>query len=53
MAVVDFCNNNGGIDVCINNAGLVNTASLLEGETDQWVEMIDVSASHLTLYLLL
>ena len=43
MAVVDVCKKNGGIDVCINNAGLANAAPLLSGTTDQWREMMDVS----------
>ena len=43
MEVVDVCKKNGGIDVCINNAGLAVAAALLSGETDQWREMFDVS----------
>ena len=43
MAVVDVCKKNGGIDVCINNAGLAKNAALLSGTTDEWREMVDVS----------
>ena len=43
MEVVDVCKKNGGIDVCINNAGLGEAAPLLSGETDQWRKMLDVS----------
>ena len=43
MEVVDVCKKNGGIDVCINNAGLGTFAPLLSGENDQWREMFDVS----------
>ena len=35
--------NLGGVDVCINNAGMANAAPLLSGETNDWQEMIDVS----------
>lgn len=35
--------NLGGVDVCVNNAGLANAAPLLSGETKDWREMIDVS----------
>ena len=45
MTVVDVCKKNGGIDVCINNAGLANNAPLLSGTTDQWREMMDVSVT--------
>ena len=33
----------GGVDVCINNAGLAHPATLLEGKTAQWRNMFDVS----------
>ena len=33
----------GGVDVCINNAGLGVDASLTGGETAKWKEMLDVS----------
>ena len=32
----------GGVDVCVNNAGLAKNAPLLSGTTDQWREMFDV-----------
>jgi NADP-dependent 3-hydroxy acid dehydrogenase YdfG len=35
--------NLGGVDVCVNNAGMANAAPLLSGETKDWREMIDVS----------
>ena len=33
----------GGIDVCINNAGLFHNAPLLTGDTKNWRNMLDVS----------
>ncbi len=33
----------GGVDVCVNNAGLAHNASLLNGETKDWKSMLDVS----------
>lgn len=33
----------GGVDVCINNAGLAHAEPLLTGETDKWREMFNVS----------
>ena len=33
----------GGVDVCINNAGLAHPSNLLEGETEDWRHMLDVS----------
>ncbi|KAK7506751.1 hypothetical protein BaRGS_00002226 [Batillaria attramentaria] len=35
--------NLGRVDVCINNAGLCNTAPLLTGEPSQWREMFEVN----------
>ena len=32
----------GGVDVCVNNAGLAHPATLLEGQTSQWKHMFDV-----------
>jgi NAD(P)-dependent dehydrogenase (short-subunit alcohol dehydrogenase family) len=32
----------GGIDVCINNAGLNHSCRLLSGVTHEWREMINV-----------
>ncbi|XP_072045549.1 dehydrogenase/reductase SDR family member 11-like [Amphiura filiformis] len=33
----------GGVDVCVNNAGLAHPATLLEGKTEQWRNMFDVN----------
>ncbi len=33
----------GGVDVLINNAGLGHLAPLLDGDTEQWREMLDVN----------
>ncbi|XP_071106735.1 dehydrogenase/reductase SDR family member 11-like [Haliotis cracherodii] len=33
----------GGVDVCINNAGLAHDDTLLTGRTTQWREMVDVN----------
>lgn len=33
----------GGIDVCVNNAGLAHNAPLLTGETNEWRQMLEVS----------
>ena len=33
----------GGVDVCINNAGLAHNAPLLSGATNDWKNMLDVS----------
>ncbi len=32
----------GGVDVCVNNAGLSHDAPLLAGATSDWREMIEV-----------
>lgn len=32
----------GGVDICVNNAGLINNAPLLSSPTDKWREMLDV-----------
>ena len=32
----------GGMDVCVNNAGLLQKAPLLSGSTDAWREMLEV-----------
>ena len=34
----------GGVDVCINNAGLFHNAPLLSGKTEDWRNMLEVSA---------
>lgn len=33
----------GGVDLCVNNAGIGPSSTLLEGTTEQWKEMIDVN----------
>lgn len=33
----------GGVDICVNNAGLAHDAPLLSGDTDQWRNMFEVS----------
>lgn len=33
----------GGVDVCINNAGLAHCAPLLSGNTADWRNMLEVS----------
>ena len=33
----------GGVDVCVNNAGLAHSAPLLSGSTDDWRNMLEVS----------
>jgi len=50
MAVVDVCKKNGGIDVCINNAGLANAAPLLSAETEKWREMMDINVIALCIF---
>ena len=35
----------GGADICVNNAGLGHNAPLLSGTTEQWKEMMEVSAN--------
>lgn len=32
----------GGVDVCVNNAGLSHNAPLLSGTNEQWRNMLDV-----------
>ncbi|XP_063613630.1 dehydrogenase/reductase SDR family member 11-like [Penaeus indicus] len=39
----------GGVDVCINNAGLSHSHSLLDGTTEEWREMLDVNVVALCL----
>ncbi len=39
----------GGVDLLINNAGLGRRASLLEGETRHWREMLDVNVLALSI----
>ena len=33
----------GGVDVCVNNAGLAHMAPILSGNTEEWREMLEVS----------
>ena len=33
----------GGVDVCINNAGIGHNAPLLSGETSEWRDMLEVA----------
>ena len=37
----------GGADICVNNAGLANNASLLSGSTEQWNKMLEVRTKQL------
>ncbi len=37
--------NHGGVDLCVNNAGLAYDAPLLSGNYDQWKAMLDVCCS--------
>ncbi|XP_042859667.1 dehydrogenase/reductase SDR family member 11-like [Penaeus japonicus] len=39
----------GGVDVCINNAGLSHNHSLLDGTPEEWREMLDVNVVALCL----
>ncbi|XP_045613493.1 dehydrogenase/reductase SDR family member 11 [Procambarus clarkii] len=39
----------GGVDVCINNAGMSHGHSLLEGTTEEWREMLDINVVGLCL----
>ncbi|XP_070572613.1 dehydrogenase/reductase SDR family member 11-like [Ptychodera flava] len=41
--------NHGGVDVCINNAGLSINANLLDGRTDDWKTMLDVNVVALSI----
>ena len=36
----------GGVDVCINNAGLARDASILSGATEDWREIMEVTNSY-------
>ena len=33
----------GGVEVCVNNAGLAHDAPLLSGSTEEWRDMLEVS----------
>lgn len=37
----------GCVDVCINNAGVMNSAPILSSTTDKWTEMLDVNVTAL------
>ena len=39
----DIENMYGGVDVCINNAGMAYNAPLLTGKTEDWRDMLNVS----------
>ena len=39
----------GGIDVCINNAGLAYNTSILEGKVEQWSSIFNVNVLGLTI----
>ncbi|KAK8729135.1 hypothetical protein OTU49_008644 [Cherax quadricarinatus] len=39
----------GGVDVCINNAGMSHNKSLLEGTPQEWREMLDINVVGLCL----
>ena len=41
----------GGIDVCINNAGISLNAPLLTGDTKDWKNMLDVIHLIIVLYI--
>ena len=36
----------GGVDVCINNAGLGYSSTVLEGTTSDWKETLDVRVNY-------
>lgn len=42
----------GGVDVCVNNAGLSHDAPLLTGSTEQWRHMLDVSLEIIAIYFI-
>lgn len=37
----------GGIDVCINNAGIMKRTSVLGGKSEDWQSLMDVSVTQL------
>ncbi|XP_069125713.1 dehydrogenase/reductase SDR family member 11-like [Argopecten irradians] len=39
----------GGVDICVNNAGLAHESLILSGETQQWREMLDVNVLGLSI----
>ena len=36
----------GGVDVCVNNAGLNHVAPILSGNTEEWREIMEVIFLH-------
>ena len=40
----------GGVDVCINNAGLAHPSTLLEGKTEDWRHMINVRLLYVDIF---
>ena len=34
----------GGVDVCVNNAGLAHNTPMLSGKTNEWRDMLEVRA---------
>ena len=38
----------GGVDVCVNNAGLAHATPLLSQSTEEWREMSEVSLKRVT-----
>ena len=36
-------NKYGGVDICVNNAGIAINAPLLSGSTEDWIQMLNVS----------
>ena len=41
----------GGVDVCVNNAGLGKDAPLATGSTEEWRNMMDVRYTNILLIL--
>ncbi|XP_072041947.1 dehydrogenase/reductase SDR family member 11-like [Amphiura filiformis] len=39
----------GGVDVCVNNAGLLHAATILDGKTEAWKNMFDVNVLGLSI----
>ncbi|XP_017395339.1 dehydrogenase/reductase SDR family member 11 isoform X1 [Cebus imitator] len=44
-----ICSQHGGVDICINNAGLGRPDSLLSGSTSGWKEMLNVNVLALSI----
>ena len=43
----------GGADICVNNAGLNNSATLLSGTTEKWREMMEVRVGLCAKYIVI